>query len=567
MTHHPERPSRTLRRAAMGLAGALVLSAVGPAVQAVAAPSKAPAVKEPDNAGSPRRLRLMTADQYINTLVYIFGPDLKLDTHFAPPPRTEGLLENGAASTSVNDTALETFQRTAQQVATKVTDAQHRNFLVPCKPADEKAPDTACATKFLAGVGRLLYRHKLSDEKVKSLVGEADEAAGKLKDFYAGLSSALEGMLISPEVLLVADTTEPDPAHPGRERLDAYSIASRLSFFLWNAAPDDNVLKSAESGEIMTAKGRAKLVDMMLASPRLDAGMRAFFDDMLGFDDFNTLAKDPMVYPSFTGVTAADAREQTLRTIIDQLLVKKKDYRDLFTTRDTWLSPALAAVYRLPSRGDWTPYTFPQDSLRAGLLTQISFLADHSHPGRSSPTLRGKALREILLCQPVPRPPPNVDFSLVENPPPNIKTQRDRLELHRKNPVCAGCHRITDPIGLALENFDGAGQFRDNERGSPIDTSGSLDGKTFKDPVGLGEALHDHPAVPQCLVKRAYAYGIGGPTTEADKAVLDYLDAKFADSGYRLPNLLRAITLSNAFVEVSDKPAPAPIKSASAKTP
>src|SRR6185312_15835890 len=176
-----------------------------------------------------------------------------------------------------------------------------------------------------------------------------------------------------------------DPARPGRERLDAYSLASRLSLFLWNADPDDELLKAAESGELMTPKGRAKAIDRMLSSPRLEAVVRAFFDDMFGFDDFAGLAKDSMVYPSFTGLTAADAREQTLRTVVDLLLKKKADYRDLYTTHETYLSPALAALYRMPSGPTWTQYQFPADSPRAGLLTQISFLAVHSHPGRSSP--------------------------------------------------------------------------------------------------------------------------------------------------------------------------------------
>src|SRR5581483_3074742 len=152
---------------------------------------------------------------------------------------------------------------------------------------------------------------------------------------------------------------------------------------------------------------------------------------------------------------------------------QKKDYRDFYTTRETYLSPSLAALYHLPTSSDWQRYEFPADSPRAGMLTQISFLAGHSHPGRSSPTLRGKALREILLCQPVPRPPANVDFSIVENPNSNYHTARDRLEAHRKNPVCAGCHKIMDPMGLALENFDGAGEYRDTERGAKIDASGT----------------------------------------------------------------------------------------------
>jgi hypothetical protein len=506
--------------------------------------------EEPDGDGSRLRLRLITGDQYLNTLAYIFGPDIKLDTHFAPLQRTSGLLENGAASAGVTRGQLEQYQRTAAQVAARVVDPQHRSFLIPCKPASDAAADIACATKFLAVTARLLYRQHLSDAKVKQLAEAAGLAADRLKDFYAGLSIALEGMLISPDVLFVAETSEPDPAHPGRSRLDSYSLASRLSFFLWNAGPDELLLKSAQNGELETKRGRARVVDMMLESPRLETGVRAFFDDMFGFDDFNTLAKDAQVYPSFTGVTVTDAREQTLRTVVDHLITRKQDYRDLFTTRDTFISPALAVIYHLASPPTWTPYEFPPDSPRAGLLTQISFLAVHSHPGRSSATRRGKALREVLLCQLVPRPPPNVDFSIVENPNSNLHTARERLTAHRVDPVCAGCHKITDPMGLTLESFDGAGQYRDTEKGSPIDTSGGLDGREVKDVVGLGQALHDHPALPSCLVKRVYSYGSGGATSPEDAPILNYFNARFAAQGYKLPDLLRTIALSNAFSEV-----------------
>jgi hypothetical protein len=292
--------------------------------------------------------------------------------------------------------------------------------------------------------------------------------------------------------------------------------------------------------------------------------MRAFFDDMFGFEDFNNLAKDPIVYPAFTGVTVEDAREQTLRTVIDFLITQKKDYRDLFTTHETYISPSLAALYHLPAPNTWTRYDFPPDSPRKGLLTQISFLAAHSHPGRSSPTLRGKALRELLLCQQVPRPPANVDFSAVENPDPRLKTARDRLALHRKNPVCAGCHKITDPIGLALENFDGAGEFRATEKGAPIDTSGNLDGREFTNVDGLAQALHDHPALTSCLVKRLFAYGTGSPVSTQDEGVIAYLNAQFAADGYRVPALLRTIALSRAFSEVHEMQEP--VKTADASS-
>jgi len=281
--------------------------------------------------------------------------------------------------------------------------------------------------------------------------------------------------------------------------------------------------------------------------------MRAFFDDMFGFDDFNNLSKDPVAYRFFTVETAADAREQTLRTVIDHLISKKRDYRDLFTTRETFISPSLARLYRVPSpKLAWVPYTFPPDSPRAGLLTHVSFLAVHSHPGRSSPTVRGKALRELLLCQRVPSPPGNVDFVLLNDPDANYRTARERLTAHRSNPVCAGCHQVTDPMGLALENFDGAGRYRDDEDGAEIDPSGALDGKPFKDVVGLSLALREHPALTSCLVKRAYSYGAGRATSARDRPLLEYLNARFAAQGYRLPDLLRTIALSNAFSEVRE---------------
>ena len=329
---------------------------------------------EPETSGAPPRFRLITTQQYQNSLAHIFGPSVSLEVQFPPPKRTHGLLANGAALAGVTDTQLELFQRSAASIAAQVVDTDHRRYLIPCEPASDAAADKACASKFLAHTGRLLYRRAMSDIEIDKYVNIAGTAADKLKDFYAGLSLALEGMLVSPGALFIVENSEPDPNQPGKQRLDAYSLASRLSFFLWNGEPDDELLKAAESGALQTKKGRARAVDRMLASPRLKAGMRAFFDDMLAFDDFDTLAKDPTVY----------AREQTLRTAIDLLITRKGDYRDLFTTRSTFITPALAAIYGVSAPPGWTPYEFPPDSPRVGVLTQISFLSLHAHPGRSS---------------------------------------------------------------------------------------------------------------------------------------------------------------------------------------
>lgn len=562
-------------RALMGGAACLVALTLASCSDSASQRSVATApVVTPEYPGTIARVRRITPEQYHNTIAYIFGNDIEVGQPFAPLRRTDGLLASGAASAGVTAGELQQLQRSASAIAAQVIDKgnieqktpSRRDFLIPCKPADPTAADDACAREFIAKTGKLLFRRPLSETRLDEFVANAHKGATDLDDFYAGLATVLEGMLIDPKVLMITDVTEPDPDRPGQERLDGYSLASRLSFFLWNAAPDEALLAAAEKGELFTAKGRARVVDMMLASPRLENGVRAFFDDMYGFEDFGNLAKDASVYPMMTGAVIKDAREQTLRTVIDHLLVQKKDYRDLFTTRETFMSPALATVYQVPTKPGWVPYEFPEDSHRVGLLTQISFLALHAHPARSSPTYRGKALRERLLCQRVPPPPANVDFSAVENPDARLRTARERLNAHSENPVCAGCHKITDPMGLVLENFDGAGRYRTHEKGVAIDTSGSLDGKQFDSVNGLGAAMRDHPALTSCLVRRLYSYGTGGPLSRADNPAVEALNKAFGEAGYNVPALLRMIAVSDSFYEIVDTDAAAAVKTAGLST-
>lgn len=511
---------------------------------------------EPENSSSLLRVRLMTGQQYSNTIAQIFGADISESVAPPLPPlaRTDGLLASGAAFVGVTSDQIQQIQQAAATVGAKVVDEYHRDFLIPCKPDSATEADAACAGEFLKETGRLLYRRPLGETKVAELIAVANAAADQTEDFYAGLAIALEAMLISPEVIFIVDAAEPDPEHPGEERLDAYSLASRLSFFLWNSAPDDELLRAAESGDLDTREGLDRAVNRMLASSRLEDGVRAFFDDMMAFDEFGSLAKDPLVYPMVTGATLADAREQTLRTVIDHVITRGEDYRDLFTTRNTFMSMNLAAVYGTPTTNGWVPYEFPEDSNRSGLLTQVSFLAAHSHAVRSSPTRRGKAMRELFLCQKVPDPPPDVDFSTLEDAG-DLATARDRLQIHNTNPSCAGCHLITDPMGLALENFDGAGGYRETENGVELDISGELDGAVYDSVGGLANAMRDHPKLPFCLVNRMYAYGTGGPVSlRYDRAILDYFTERFSEHGYKVPDLLREIVLSQAFSRVRPDP-------------
>jgi hypothetical protein len=524
-------------------------------------------------AGGPPVLRRLTQAQYKHAIADIFGADIKIGGRFDPDIREGGLIEVGAGKASVPESGLEQYGKMARSVATQVFDKAHRDSMVDCKPASAAAPDDKCAAQFLSQVGRLLYRRPLTQDELGPLVQASSDATKTVGDFYSGLEITLTSMLQSPQFLFDWEVAKTDSSG---KTLDAYSKAARLSFFLWDTAPDDELLNGAAHGDLDTPKGIAKQVDRLLASPRLEIGARAYFADMLGFDGFDNLSKDPAIYPKYSFGLATDAQEQTLRTITDHLLTRNGDYRDLFTTRNTFLSRPLGAVYGIPVPKDapgatpdgWQPYAFPEGDPRSGILMQISFLALHSHPGRTSPTLRGKALRETILCQKVPDPPGNVNFNLVQDTKnPLYKTVRQRLSAHATAPTCVGCHKMMDPIGLALENFDSIGTYRAGENDMPIDASGEIDGVKFSDADGLGKAVHDHPATSACLVNRLYAYAVGRTPTKSETEWLrsDLMKGFVAD-GYRLQPLMRRIATSDVFFRVVSPDSEAkPTRSASAQ--
>jgi len=334
--------------------------------------------------------------------------------------------------------------------------------------------------------------------------------------------------------------------------LDSHSRATLLSFLLWNTTPDLELLRAAQGGEMNTPVGLAKQVDRLMASPRLEAGMRAFFDDMLQLDTFDTVSKDSLLYPKWGSGMAESAREETLRTVTGLALRDNGDIRDLMTTRQTYLDRRLAVLYRVPFAftGDWARYEFPKESGRSGILTQVSMLSMFSHPGRSSPTKRGVALAEILLCSPTPEPPNDVTFAEVNDANNPLKTLRQRLMAHAGNKVCAACHDRSDPLGLSLEAFDTIGGYRTTDNGEPIDASATIQGKSFTGAQGLGTYLHDNPRYPACVARRLHSYGRSNQKWTVD----EFPDAykAFQSSGFRLRALLSSMAMSESFYAATE---------------
>ena len=505
--------------------------------------SSAPAVE-----AGPLALRRLTVEQYRRSIHDIFGDDITVPSRLDPDDRTPGLFNVGASLVSITPSALEKYDAAAVAISTQVLAQSRRATSVGCTPSSPTTADPTCARTFIERVGAQLFRRPLSRDEIDARLTIANDAADELDDFYEGLGFALNSLLVSPDFLFRVETATPDSE--GVERLTEHSVASRLSYFLWNSTPDQQLLAAADNGALASEAELEQEVDRLLSSPRVEAGLRAFFSDWFDFRRFDDglVRKDQALFPTYSQTLIEDAKEQTLRTIVTHLMAGN-DYRALFTTRETFVTRALGLVYTVPVNATegFEPLTFDENGPRAGILSHASIMALYSHPGRSSATLRGKFVRAVLLCQPIPDPPANIDFSILEDTMGPLATARDRLEKHVSEETCATCHRAMDPIGLAFENFDAIGVFRERENNVVIDASGQLDGAQYTDAKGMGQALSEHPELASCFVNNLYRYAVGRDTVSGENELLGYLTDRFSRSGHDVTALLRDVALSEGF--------------------
>ena len=527
----------------IGLACGVVLSCASPAPKTT--PSHA-AVSPPAAVVAVRRT---SEDQYRQAIADVFGPAIKVNAKFEPEIRRDGLLATGAENGSISANGFEQYFAAARSIAAQALDEKVRSQTVSCNAANLKGRDAACTAQVVSKLGRRLFRRALSTEEIATRVQLAGRAADGAGDFNAGLQAALVSLLTAPDFLFRIERARPIDGAVSTWTLDGYSRAARISYLLWDAPPDDQLLTAAESGALLTRAGLEAEVQRLVASPRLQFGIRAFFADLLQLDLFDTLGKDSAQYPKFSQAVAASAKEQTLKVVSDTLTSGSGDYRDIFTTRNTFIDRYLGAIYKVPfaSNTEWTRYQFDKDSGQSGVLTQVTFTALFAHPGRSSPTKRGVALNDIFMCQTVPQPPADVDLSALSNGATVGKTVRERLQSHRAQPLCASCHQITDPMGLALEQFDGIGQRRLTENGATIDVNVDVMSKPISGAFGLGQALREDPRVPSCLVNRVYAYGVGRQLDGKDRAAIAEATKTFVGDGYNVVRAMARLAVSDAF--------------------
>lgn len=516
-------------------------SLLGVAVAACSGSDGAPPrVPLPDVDPGPSPAPRLTAAQYRHTLRDLFGESLVLPSALEPDHPAAGLLAVGASETSISGWGVEQYETAAYSIAAQVLgDSGMRATVLPCAPSG--SGDRACAEQALAAWGRQLFRRPLAEEELNALLALFDRGVEVSSTFDGGLELGLAALLQSPSFLFRIELGQGGQA-------TGFELASRLSFFLWDAGPDRELLDLAAEGHLTEDNVLLAQAQRMLADPRAHRGVRAFFEDLFELYHLEHLNKDPTVFLHFTTDLGKLAREQTLLDLERLIFEEDADYRQIFVDTRTAVDRRLAALYevRAPSKEGFGVVELPEAGGRRGLLGQASFLALRAHPSASSAVLRGAFVRKVLLCHVVPPPPPGFNTALPE-PSATARTLRERNVAHLSDPGCAGCHSRMDPIGLGLESFDGIGRRRTHDNGGVIDASGQLDGVAFSDAWSLAQAVHDHPDVPRCLVRSLYRYATNAQEAPTEAPLLDALTANFQASGHRVQALILDLVTSPAF--------------------
>jgi len=493
----------------------------------------------------------LTQKQYHNSILELFGaglpaPGLEADTN----PYLFYAI--GAATTTLSEAGTEQYEQAADVITHAVFDDPARRVaLTGCEPT---APGDGCVAGFLATFGRRVYRRPLTpEEQGRWLAVATDLAEG---DAWRGVQLMIAGMMQSPHFLYRVELGVIDPLDPTRRRYTGWEMASRMSFLLWDRAPDDALLLAAEQGLLDEEDGLASEAERLLADPRANEAMADFFTQFLDLGRLDGVTRDPTRYPLFTPTMISSMRTEIQLRVEDLINRRDTDVRRLFSSRETFVNTDLAALYGIVAEGatpvTFVPATLPEDGPRAGILTSGAFLTMNAHETATSPTARGKYVRERVLCQPVPPPPDNIDTNL-DDEMGEANTIREKMEQHRKDPACAGCHMFTDPPGFLFENFDPIGAYRTLDNGYPVDASGDLDGKPLANARDLADLLPDDARVGECIVTQLYRHGSSRLDLPLERTGLREIAADFAAGGYKFRDLMVLMVTSEAFRTVADE--------------
>jgi mono/diheme cytochrome c family protein len=429
------------------------------------------------------------------------------------------------------------------------TPARRKIFICrPVKPADEDA----CATKILSSLARSAYRRPVDKRTVDTLIEFYRKGRADSKDkngFEHGIESALQFVLASPEFLIRFEKDPPNLAPATPYRLDEVALASRLSFFLWSSLPDEPLLTLAAQGKLSDPLVLDQQVKRMLADERSQALIANFAEQWLHLRNLKSSAPDLEAFPDFDDNLRQAMKEET-SLFFDSIVREDRSVVNLLDADYTFVNERLARHYGIPGiYGSQFRRVKVTSEARRGLLGQASLLTVTSYPNRTSPVERGKWVLTNLLGVPPQPPPPNIPTLGEATVNGKVLSLRERMEKHRANPTCAGCHRVMDPIGFALESYDGIGRWRRTEDGASIDTTGTLfNGASIDGVVGLRKSLVAQPDIfVGVMTEKMLTYALGRGLEYYDMPAVRRIVAGARTADYRFSSLVSGIARSTPF--------------------
>jgi hypothetical protein len=504
-----------------------------------------------------RQLRRLTPTEYDLTVRDLLGVESRHAENFVADPVVGG-FDNNAAALVVSPVLADQLRTAAEALATEALRTPTR--IIPCAPAS--ATDMTCARTFIETFGRKAFRRPLTmTETQRYLALHMQIATGE--GFNEGAEAVVTAMLQSPNFLY---RSELGTADANGYRLTAWEVASELSYLLWQSMPDDALFMAAQSGGLDTAQGIEAQARRLLASPRARPALRAFVHQWLDVERLATVPKDATAFPTFSTALRGAMRDELDRFVDDVIFRPNGRFPDLLTAPYTFVNPALASFYNLTpdatSAADAAGFRRAStvEAQRRGILTLGGVMATHARPNSSSPIHRGKLVRERLLCQELPPPPPGIN---AQPPPLDARqTIRQQYVAHAQMHPCVDCHRLIDPVGFAFEWFDGVGRFRAMENGRAIDSTGEIVGSartdaTFADARGLIDTLAMSPEVHDCFARQLFRYAYAVEESQRTACALAQVQERFRTSNLSVPELVVALTQSPHFTRrAGDAPPP-----------
>jgi len=476
--------------------------------------------------------------EYNNTVRDLLGDTTKPADTF-PADDTGAGFDNISSVLTTGNLLFERYEAAADALVEAAWAKDTGNKSPAVRVCDPLA-NASCARTIVEQFARKAWRRPATSAEVDRLLTLVDVAKSQGDDATVGARLALKAILVSPNFIY-----RPEFTFAGA--LTAFELGARLSYFLWSSTPDETLLQLAESGELTKTEVVVAQVERMLKDPKASAIVDNFAGQWLQTRKITDIAPDATVFPQFDA-SLKQAMGDEMNLFFKAFLDEDRSALDLVDADFMFVNDRLAKHYGMSPVGSTSMVRVPAKAgERGGFLRQGGFLAFSSFATRTSAVRRGKWVMTSLLCEEPPPPPPNI--APLPEASNTATTERQRLEAHRANAACAGCHSVMDPIGLGFENYDGIGAWRSTEGGAPVDASGKLpDGRAFNGAAELSSIIKNDARFAHCMSEKMLTYALGREiASEDDKCAVDVITTHFQKEGYRLSSLPQLIAQSPIF--------------------